>query len=106
MSLGPDRPVGVAIESAIKLIPDSVPVVAVGPVLEVAFTGIGVRDVAHGLGVAPDGVWVLLQAGGTVVAAQVHLWSASVAWLQASAANTRARLCFFKLQEGAITHVA
>lgn len=76
----------------------------VGPVLDVFFAATDVRDIAHGLGVIPDGYHVLLAVGGTVLAADVHRWTDRVCWLQASDANTRIRVVFFKLQERTVTN--
>jgi len=56
-------------------------------------------DVAHGLGAVPDGMLKLVEVGGTVEAVTPHLWSTTVAYLKASAANTRARVVFITLRE-------
>ena len=82
------------------------PLGVVGPPLEVVFPAAATRrDIPHGLGVVPDGVFVVLQSGGVVTATDVHLWTPNVAWLMASAVNTRARLIFYTLTKGAIIHV-
>jgi len=84
----------------------SLPIASVGPVLEVYFPAASTpRDIPHGLGVVPDGYQVLLVATGQVQAVNVHLWTPSVAWLEATVDHTRARIAFMKLQEGVITHV-
>jgi hypothetical protein len=75
------------------------PILLAGPVLEVAFPGAGVRDVAHGLEVVPNGVVVLLEVGGNVQAAQVEQWTTDLAWLIATAVNTRARLYFVRSED-------
>jgi len=82
------------------------PLAAVGPVLQVTFPAANTRrDIPHGLGVVPDGYLVVLQNGGVIIATDVHLWTTEAAWLQASAANTIARVVFFALQEGDIRNV-
>ena len=82
------------------------PIDAIGPVLEVTFPAANTpRDLAHGLLAAPDGYLVVLQSNGLVQAVDVHLWTSRVAWLQATTANTRARVIFYRLQQGAIIHV-
>lgn len=80
------------------------PYAAVGPVREVFFGTTDIRDIAHELGVVPDGYHVLLSVGGSVLAADVHRWTDRVCWLQASDANTRIRVVFFKLQERVVTN--
>lgn len=66
-----------------------------GPVLEVLFPASGVaRDIQHGLGVVPTGYVILLELGGQVRASSITSWSKDLAFLQADAANTRARLFF------------
>jgi hypothetical protein len=52
------------------------------------------RDIAHGMGVVPTGVIILLQSGGLVAAKQVSLWTAEIAYLSATAPHTRARFYF------------
>lgn len=82
------------------------PFASVGRVLEVVFPAANTRrDIPHGLGVVPDGYFLVLASGGVVTATDVHLWTADVAWLMASAVNTRARVLFYTLQEGVMTHV-
>lgn len=66
-----------------------------GPILEVLFAASGVaRDVQHGLGAVPSGYVVLLELGGHVRASSITDWTTDLAFLQADAANTRARLFF------------
>lgn len=82
------------------------PLAALGPVLQVAFPLAATRrDIPHGMGVVPDGFFTYLASEGTLVATDVELWTADVAWLVASADNTIARLQFFTLEKGAIRHV-
>lgn len=82
------------------------PLAALGPVLEVDFPEANTaRDLAHGLQATPDGYVVVLQSGGVVQATRVHLWTSTIAWLQASADHTRARVQFYTLREGVIQHV-
>lgn len=82
------------------------PYAAIGPILEVVFPVANTRrDLPHGLGQVPDGYHVLLQSGGVLTATDVALWTPQVAWLMASANNTRARLIFFTLHQGVIAHV-
>lgn len=89
-----------AIAAAVPFAP--LPFAAVSEVLEVFFPGTGVADVAHGMSAIPDGVLVLLQVGGTVVAANVASWDRTRAYLQASAANTRAIVIFVTFKEGTV----
>lgn len=70
-------------------------VLAEGPVLEVHFPVANVpRDVAHGLDVRPTGYQLILEVGGHVRATNVTDWTPEIAFLQADANNTRARLWF------------
>lgn len=84
----------------------SLPFAAIGPVLEVVFpAATTARDIAHGLRATPDGYFVVLESGGFVRAIDVSRWTETIAWLEATAVNTRARVCFYTLRKGAITHV-
>jgi len=95
-----------AIVTAVRKQLVRVPLGVVGPVLEVVFPAANTpRDLAHGLGVVPDGYLVVLQSRGMIYAVDVDRWTTEVAWLQASVAQTRARVLFYRLQEGVITHV-
>lgn len=82
------------------------PYAEIGPILTVTFPAATTRrDVPHGLTQVPDGYHVLLQSGGVVTAVDVVLWTPTVAWLQASDANTIARVVFFVMEKGAMTYV-
>ncbi len=71
-----------------------------GPVLEVTFPSMAFRvDVAHGLGQVPTGYHIVLQAGGLVQAVDVDQWTDTVAYLQATADYTRARVFFVVTDE-------
>lgn len=74
-----------------------------GPALEVKFpAALTRRDVAHGLGVVPDGYLLARQVGGFVRAIDVHLWTADRAYLEADTAGTRAVVMFFTFREGVV----
>lgn len=82
--------------------PFDLPFAALSAVFDVYFPDTTVRDVAHGLGETPDGVLIYLQVGGYVLTPAPHTWTKDVAYLQASAAETRARVQFFVLRENII----
>lgn len=76
---------------------------AYGRVLEVTFPAATTRrDVAHGLGVVPDGVLVLAAITGNVRAVDLHRWTADTAYLEADVANARARVLFVTAREGVV----
>ena len=78
------------------------PYAAVGPLLEVLFPVANTRrDVLHGLGAVPTGYQIVLEVGGQITGFDVVNWTADLAFLQASAANTRARLRFVVTPEEA-----
>lgn len=82
------------------------PIAAMGPVITVQFPSAGVaRDLPHGLDRVPDGYLVVLESGGFVKGVNVSRWSDTIAWMDATANNTWARICFYTLKEGAITNV-
>lgn len=82
------------------------PIREVGRILEIHFPAANTRrDVPHGLARVPDGYFVVLESEGLVRAVDVTTWTRDVAWLAASANNTRARLVFYTLQEGALINV-
>lgn len=56
------------------------------------------RDIAHGLGVIPDGYEVLF-TDGELHATPGKAWTPTIAYLQAAAANTHAILRFYVLRE-------
>lgn len=65
------------------------------PVYEVTFPAANTaRDVQHGMGVIPTGVIVLVAVGGNVRCSDLTRWTGELAFLQADAANTRARVYF------------
>lgn len=83
--------------------PLALPYAALGPIIEVAFPFAAVpRDVPHGLGQVPDGYHVLLESLGVLTAVDVAQWTRDIAFLQASANNTRARVLFFTVRQGAL----
>ena len=101
----PDQPTRLAIEEE-RGLPWHLPIARVGPVIEVTFpAAAAARDIPHGLDGVPDGYFIVLQSGGVVTATQVTSWTRDIAWMTASATNTRARLCFYTLLEGALTRV-
>jgi hypothetical protein len=64
-------------------------------VLEVTFPAANTtRDVQHGMGQVPTGVIVIAAVGGNVRCSDLTTWTTDLAFLQADAANTRARLYF------------
>lgn len=74
----------------------------VGRPLEVAFPAANTRrDIAHGLGVRPDGYHVLLTTANLVADAP-DKWTRDVAGLQAAGANARAVVVFFALLENEV----
>lgn len=82
------------------------PMAALGPVIEVQFpTAAVARDLPHGLDRVPDGYLVVLESGGCVKAVNVSRWSDTIAWMDATANNTWARICFYTLKEGVLRHV-
>lgn len=56
------------------------------------------RDVAHTLGVIPDG-YLVLWADATITATPGKLWTPTTAYLQAGANNAHAILIFFITRE-------
>lgn len=75
----------------------------VGRPLEVSFPAANTRrDIAHGLGIVPDGYHVLL-ATANIVADAPDRWTRDIAALQASSANARAVVVFFALLENEVT---
>lgn len=60
--------------------------------------------VAHGLGEIPTGMIVLL-ATGPIFTAKLELWDKSVAYVQTTASDVRARLAFVRLKEN-VTYVS
>lgn len=56
------------------------------------------RDVAHGLGVIPDGYEIIF-ADAKLHAAPSLLWTPTLAYLQADAANAHAIVRFYTLRE-------
>ena len=93
-------------QDARRALAQQLPIAALGPVIEVYFpTATTARDIPHGLDRVPDGYVVVLESGGFVKAITVDRWSDQIAWMNATADHTRARLCFYTLREGAITNV-
>lgn len=71
---------------------DQTPILAYGPVLEIAFPASGTRrDVQHGLGAIPTGFITIATQGGNVQAYDLVNWTTSLAFLVADAANMRVR---------------
>lgn len=56
------------------------------------------RDIAHGLGVIPDGYRIVM-ADAEVHATPGALWTPTLAYLQAAADNTHAIIQFYTLRE-------
>lgn len=56
------------------------------------------RQVAHGLGVVPDG-FLIVQATGAIASVTPDKWTSDVALLSAPVQDTRAVLIFFTLRE-------
>lgn len=56
------------------------------------------RDIAHGLGVVPDGYRVEWANAGIIVSPEV-LWTRDLAWLQADAADAEAVVVFIVATE-------
>lgn len=95
-----------SIEESARALAAQLPIAAIGPVQDVFFPTAGAaRDVPHGLNRIPDGYFIVLQSGGFVKATTVSRWSDTIAWLDATANNTWARLCFYTLREGVIRNV-
>lgn len=70
-----------------------------GAVLQVTFPAANSkRDIAHGLGVVPDGYEIVF-ADAEIHASPGQLWTPDVAYLQANAANSRALVRFYVLRE-------
>lgn len=91
-----------ALGSALPLLP----LRDVGRLLEVYFPAANTpRDIPHGLGRVPDGYFLALTSEGVVHAVNYTTWTRDVAWFEASAANTRIRIVFYTLQEGALVNV-
>ncbi len=64
-------------------------------VFEVTFPAANTtRDVQHGMGQIPTGVSVIAAVGGHVRCSDLTTWTPDLAFLQADAANTRARVYF------------
>lgn len=94
-----------SVEAAAAALP-LLPLREIGRILEVHFPVANTRrDVPHGLSRVPDGYFLILESEGLVRAVDVTTWTRDVAWLSASANNTRARLVFYTLQEGALINV-
>jgi hypothetical protein len=73
-----------------------------GPVLRVVFAAANTqRDIAHGLGVIPDGYEIIF-ADAEIHATPGKLWTPVLAYLQADAANARALIRFYMLREAPI----
>lgn len=71
----------------------------VGRPLRITFAAANTpRDIAHGLGVVPDG-YEVFWADAEVHAANPTSWSTTVAYLQANAAYAHAVVRFFVLRE-------
>lgn len=67
--------------------------------LRVTFPAAGTkRDVAHTLGVIPDG-WITVWADAVIGATPGVLWTPTTAYLQASPSNAHAILIFYTLRE-------
>lgn len=60
------------------------------------------RQVAHGLGVAPDGFLIVQATLGQIVSVTPEKWTADKALLKADVVDTRAVLIFFTLREDPI----
>jgi hypothetical protein len=74
----------------------------IGPVLRVTFPAANTRlDIAHRLGVIPDG-YELVFADAEIHATPGVLWTTTIAYLQANAANTHALVRFYVLREDVI----
>jgi hypothetical protein len=56
------------------------------------------RDIQHGMGVTPTGVVLLAVVGGNVRCSDLTTWTPELAFLQADAANVRARLYFVQTE--------
>lgn len=56
------------------------------------------RDIAHGLGVIPDGYEIIL-ADAEIHATPDVLWTPTIAYLQAAVANAHAIVRFYTLRE-------
>ena len=87
----------VGTEEAIGRLRDDIPVPYLdrSKTFDVLFTAANTpRDVQHGMGQIPTGVIVIAAVGGNVRCSDLTTWTADLAFLQADAANTRARLYF------------
>lgn len=74
----------------------------IGRPLDVAFPAAATRrDIAHGLGVIPDGYHVLLTTANLTADAPDG-WTRDIAALRADAANARAVVVFFSLLENEV----
>lgn len=94
-----------SVQALAKALP-LLPLREVGRVLEVHFPVANTpRDIPHGLSRVPDGYTVVLASEGLVHAVDVTTWTRDVVWLSATANNTRARIVFYTLQEGALINV-
>lgn len=72
----------------------------VGPWLDIHFVAANTpRDVQHALDEIPTGYQVILEVGGHVRGANIMDWTKDLAFLQADAVNTRARLRFVVTRE-------
>ena len=71
----------------------------VGSAVAVTFPQAGATvQVAHGLGVVPEGRHVILQTGAVYDVA-IEKWTADLAFLVAPVAGTYARVIFFRLRD-------
>jgi hypothetical protein len=79
--------------------PDS-PFLDFGPMLEIHFKAASTRrDVRHGMDTIPTGFLVIAQQGGTVRSFDIANWTPDLAFLEATAADTRVRGCFVKTED-------
>lgn len=73
--------------------------VALGAPLRVTFVAANTRrDIAHGLGMIPDG-YEIVMADAEVHATPGAPWTTTIAYLQAAAANAHAIVRFYTLRE-------
>lgn len=93
-----ERRAGEAIDRARQEL--ATPILDYGPVVEVLLEVAGTpAAVTHGLGRIPDGYLPVLEIGGNVQAYAFTTWTTDLAWLVASANNTRARVTFVAVRE-------
>lgn len=73
---------------------------AVGPWIDVPFPKKNtIRDVQHRMPVTPNGYLLALTVGGNIQAVNLTTWTPTLAYLQADADNTVARICFVVTNE-------